>query len=359
LQVTFFSEACPILNLQTAFSMNHRHLFVKHWLVILQIFCIAGLLSAGNDPANKTIPTLRQPEIGADGAFRFQIVGPAGERVVIETSEDLKTWHRLEEMSLTERPSIITDSNAPTTRARFYRLGWQSNVTARAWDDSEAQSVRAAGASYNDNWRESSVSYSRESLTSTASSNANETLFTRRYKVRRDLFLAALETFARTGTPPTFGHETSVRVVKEQIMTKEVASFQELVRDLFQQTGMNLQPPKAIFFNDHEGSLLVHAAQSDLNLIESTLRFSTPQPPRLGLRFKFLSCPEVQRALDGLNSKTHLRTKRNWSVKQMSLPAADASSTLRSLQCQGNLRTRQGQTLDFQSPAYRWTLSSI
>jgi len=53
--------------------------------------------------------------------------------------------------------------------------------------------------------------------------------------------------------------------------TNGTENVQSTVRTFLQSLGVNLTPPKSAFFNDREGTLIVHATLADLELIEGAL----------------------------------------------------------------------------------------
>ena len=51
---------------------------------------------------------------------------------------------------------------------------------------------------------------------------------------------------------------------------------------------MNLDPPKSVFFNDREGSLIVRATLQDLDIIEAAVQVLNIAPPQVNIKTKFV-----------------------------------------------------------------------
>ena len=69
--------------------------------------------------------------------------------------------------------------------------------------------------------------------------------------------------------------------------TNITASANELVRGYFQTAGVDLTPPKSVFFNDRNGSLLVRASLQDLEIIEQAIQTLNMTPPQVSIEAKF------------------------------------------------------------------------
>jgi general secretion pathway protein D len=52
--------------------------------------------------------------------------------------------------------------------------------------------------------------------------------------------------------------------------------------------GVDLNPPKSIFFNDREGTLIVRATQEDIDIIESAVQVLNIAPPQVHIKAKFV-----------------------------------------------------------------------
>src|ERR1044071_3913569 len=60
------------------------------------------------------------------------------------------------------------------------------------------------------------------------------------------------------------------------------------VATFFTALGVDLQPPKSVFFNDREGSLLVRASAADLDMIEQAMQTLNVAPPQVNIKAKFV-----------------------------------------------------------------------
>ena len=70
--------------------------------------------------------------------------------------------------------------------------------------------------------------------------------------------------------------------------TNNMVAIQSLVRQFFLTLGINLNPPKALFFNDREGTLLVHATLADLDLIEAGVQVLNIEPAQVNIKTRFV-----------------------------------------------------------------------
>jgi general secretion pathway protein D len=70
--------------------------------------------------------------------------------------------------------------------------------------------------------------------------------------------------------------------------TNFMASVQSAVIAFFRAEGVNLDPPKSVFFNDREGSLWVRATTEDLDIIEQAIQTLNIAPPQVNIRVKFV-----------------------------------------------------------------------
>jgi general secretion pathway protein D len=76
---------------------------------------------------------------------------------------------------------------------------------------------------------------------------------------------------------------------------------QNAVRLFFQTMGVDLTPPKSIFFNDREGTLLVHASLADLDIIESAVQVLNLAPPQINIKAKFIEVTQTDSKALGLD----------------------------------------------------------
>jgi type II secretory pathway component GspD/PulD (secretin) len=61
-----------------------------------------------------------------------------------------------------------------------------------------------------------------------------------------------------------------------------------LVSDFFRSLGVNLAPPKSVFFNDREGTLIVRATLEDLDIIQAAVQVLNIAPPMINIKSKFV-----------------------------------------------------------------------
>ena len=81
------------------------------------------------------------------------------------------------------------------------------------------------------------------------------------------------------------GGGSGVRAVTRTNLT---AAIQAVVRDFFTALNVDLAPPKTVFFNDREGTLLVYAALGDLDIIERACQVLNLAPPQVNIKSKFV-----------------------------------------------------------------------
>lgn len=72
------------------------------------------------------------------------------------------------------------------------------------------------------------------------------------------------------------------------------ADWQKALREYFEKLQVDLTPPKSIFYNDQEGTLLVRATLRDLDIIESGLRALTLAPAQINIRATFIELSESE-----------------------------------------------------------------
>jgi general secretion pathway protein D len=94
------------------------------------------------------------------------------------------------------------------------------------------------------------------------------------------------------------GQGQGVRAVTR---TNDMTVVQNAVRLFFTTMGVDLTPPKNIFFNDREGSLLVHASMADLDIIESAVQVLNAAPPQINIKTKFIEVTQNDAKALGLD----------------------------------------------------------
>lgn len=79
-------------------------------------------------------------------------------------------------------------------------------------------------------------------------------------------------------------------------LTRTNDTVQALLRQFFLTMGVDLNPPKSIFFNDREGTLVVRANLQDLDTIEQAVQVLNITPPQIHIKAKFFAVPTEQLA---------------------------------------------------------------
>ena len=69
--------------------------------------------------------------------------------------------------------------------------------------------------------------------------------------------------------------------------TQFTASVNDIVKQYFAAAGVNLDPPKSVFFNDRTGILLVRATLQDLEIIATAVEALNIAPPQVTIEAKF------------------------------------------------------------------------
>lgn len=80
--------------------------------------------------------------------------------------------------------------------------------------------------------------------------------------------------------------------------TKEAGA---LVVDYFKAAGVDLAPPKNVFFNDRLGQLLVRATLQDLEIIEQAIELLNQAPPQVTIESKFVELTQEDSRALGFN----------------------------------------------------------
>lgn len=69
--------------------------------------------------------------------------------------------------------------------------------------------------------------------------------------------------------------------------TNNMEEVQSIVRQFFITMGVDLTPPKTIFFNDRSGTLWARATMQELDIIESAVQVLNVAPPQVNIKAKF------------------------------------------------------------------------
>lgn len=109
---------------------------------------------------------------------------------------------------------------------------------------------------------------------STRTGNETPPLFTRVFKVDPNTFSSGLRrALGLTGRTDT-------------------KTIHQNARDYFASVGVDLAPPKSIFYNDREGAILVRGTLQDLDAIEAAVQVLNMAPPQINLKATFWELPE-------------------------------------------------------------------
>jgi beta-lactamase regulating signal transducer with metallopeptidase domain len=100
-----------------------------------------------------------------------------------------------------------------------------------------------------------------------------EPLYTRTFKVDTNAFYRAL---------------TERGGLKE---SDDATHFGQSIRTALAAIGVELQPPKAVFYGDRKGTLLVRATLKDLDAVEKLLQVLNETPPQVNIRATFVEVP--------------------------------------------------------------------
>ncbi len=104
-----------------------------------------------------------------------------------------------------------------------------------------------------------------------------------------------------TGAPPVGGGSVGLRYVT---VTNNTTNAHLMVRAYFTAVGIDLTPPKMIFFNDRIGELLVKATASDLDMIQQAIELLNQTPPQVMVEAKFVDL--TQEDMKGLGFQWYL-----------------------------------------------------
>jgi beta-lactamase regulating signal transducer with metallopeptidase domain len=118
----------------------------------------------------------------------------------------------------------------------------------------------------------------------------NTPLTTRVFKVDPNTFYQGLESVGvfTTGSASRTNGAGQHFITRTNVQEDVHAALE----NYFATLGVNLKPPKALFWNDWTGKLLVHATPQDLEVIESAIQFLNEAPPHIHISAKFIELPE-------------------------------------------------------------------
>lgn len=120
------------------------------------------------------------------------------------------------------------------------------------------------------------------SVSTPTTDSASAPLYSRQFKVDPHTFLSNLE---------RMDHAESNRVKSTNSSVIASAMVRKFVVDLL---GIDLNSPagKSVFFNDHNGLLLVRSTKTDLDAIEQAVQSLNHAPPQINITGQFVEVPE-------------------------------------------------------------------
>jgi len=72
------------------------------------------------------------------------------------------------------------------------------------------------------------------------------------------------------------------------VWTNESVAVLTALRDCLAKAGVDLQPPKALFYNDRHGMIIARATMQDLDTIEAVVAGMNTAPPQINIKAKFV-----------------------------------------------------------------------
>jgi beta-lactamase regulating signal transducer with metallopeptidase domain len=67
-----------------------------------------------------------------------------------------------------------------------------------------------------------------------------------------------------------------------------------IIHQFFAELGVDLSPPKSVFYNDRQGTLLVYATLADLDIIERAVQVLNIAPPQIKIQAVFIELPKAE-----------------------------------------------------------------
>ena len=75
-------------------------------------------------------------------------------------------------------------------------------------------------------------------------------------------------------------------------ITDKAENISLAAKQFFTKLGLNLDPPKSVFFNDRLGVLFVRATEQDLDTVEQAIQVLNMTPPQIHIKTRFIEVPE-------------------------------------------------------------------
>ena len=76
------------------------------------------------------------------------------------------------------------------------------------------------------------------------------------------------------------------------IIADQTANISLAAKQFFTKLGLNLDPPKSVFFNDRLSVLFVRATPKDLDAVEKAIQVLNMTPPQIHIKARFIEVPE-------------------------------------------------------------------
>ncbi|HEV7928389.1 MAG TPA: hypothetical protein VGR14_23755 [Verrucomicrobiae bacterium] len=121
-------------------------------------------------------------------------------------------------------------------------------------------------------------------------------LYNKTFRVDARTFVQALQKV--TGVTLNSGAQLGSSSVSRNNSTVEL---HHLVANYFASLGVDLTPPKAVFFNDRLGEVLVRASLQDLERIQQAIEMLNQTPPQVTIEARFIELTEKDKSGLGMN----------------------------------------------------------
>ena len=134
-----------------------------------------------------------------------------------------------------------------------------------------------------------------DNASSTAAENGNPaSLSTRTFKVDPNTFYSGLQSlgaqnFVSADSSGGDHHDGGGLA----FVTNQTANISLAAKQFFTTLGLNLDPPKSVFFNDRLGVLFVRATEQDMDTVEKAVQVLNFKPPQqIHIKARFIEAPE-------------------------------------------------------------------
>jgi tetratricopeptide (TPR) repeat protein len=118
-------------------------------------------------------------------------------------------------------------------------------------------------------------------------------LYTRPIKVDPNTFIQGLQTVVgsvpRATSSDSYGNIHAAAAPTNDMVSVSVSG---MLREFFTGMGVDLGPPRTIFFNETEGTLFVRATLQELDRIEAAVQALNIPPPQVNIKAKFIEVQE-------------------------------------------------------------------